>query len=171
MLILVAGLFRFFWGSSLFVHLTRLATPTPKRSAVSLKVNPSLALIENAFLRKSNEYVIFSPFKFPLEGILTLSGVVILRSSNNPVEWVKTDYKGQDQMTLRKSRKRSSHTEPFLFMPWAFEGKELPKVRDPMSFKKWRKRFPFLISLKVWDVVLALLVFGGLLIVVRYLKG
>jgi hypothetical protein len=74
-------------------------------------------------------------------------------------------------MRLRKRRKHSPYKEPFLFMPWAFEGRELPKVRDPMSFKKWRKRFPYFSALKVWDVVLALLVFGGLLIVLRYLKG
>lgn len=74
-------------------------------------------------------------------------------------------------MTLRKRRKRSAQAESVLFLPWAFEGRELPKVRDPMSFKKWRKRFPYFSALKVWDVVLALLAFGGLLILLRYLKG
>ena len=58
----VAGLQRFFWGSSFFVHLTRVAMHTSKRFAVLAKLNTSLSFIKSAFFRKSNEYVISHPF-------------------------------------------------------------------------------------------------------------
>jgi hypothetical protein len=56
--IFVAGLLRFNVGSGLVYQRTILATPTPKRSAVSASVSPWLFIIDSTFFLNVVAYVI-----------------------------------------------------------------------------------------------------------------